>query len=357
MPVLDFKNKKEVEEYNNFVQNRVGTSFMQDLKWADVKDSSWEKEAVYIKEDGKIIASMLMLIKKIPHSNITLVYAPRGPVCDVYDINLVNRVIKEAEPVIKKHNGYVLKFDPQVLFDDKLEEMYRKAGYKTSGKNPDKDEVIQPLYDGVLHLTGKTEEELMKSFAEKTRYNIRLSGRKGVTVRYSRDKEDLDTFYNLYKVTTIRDNIGCRGKDYFERMLDSYDENHLRIYIAEHEGDKLSAAIATNYGGELYYVYGASSNEKRNLMPNYAMQMEMIRWGIETNCDTYNFGGILNLDPQDGLYKFKTGFCKEEGVEKYIGELNKVYKPLIYFGIVHVLPVLKKINRKVRTLKRKKGKE
>lgn len=357
MPVLDFNNEKEVKEYNEFVQNRIGTSFMQDLKWADVKDDSWDKEAVYIKENGNIIAAMLMLIKKLPHSKVTFVYAPRGPVCDVYDINLVNRIIKEAEPVIKKHKGYVLKFDPQVLFDERLEEMYRKAGYKTSGKNPNKDEVIQPLYDGVLHIDGKSEEELMKSFAEKTRYNIRLSGRKGVTVRYSREKEDLDTFYDLYKTTTIRDNIGCRDKEYFERMLDSYDENHLRIYIAEHDGDKLSAAIATNYGGELYYVYGASSNEKRNLMPNYAMQMEMIRWGIETGCKTYNFGGILNLDPQNGLYKFKTGFCREEGVEKYVGEFNKVYKPLVYFAVVNILPLTKKIHRKLRTAKRKISKE
>ncbi len=355
MPILNLKDKKEVEEYNEFVRNRIGTSFMQDLKWADVKDSSWTHEAVYLKEDNKIIATMMMLIKKLPHSNISFIYAPRGPVCDVYDIELVNRIIKEAEPIVKKYNAYVIKFDPQVLYDDKLEEMYRKAGYKTTGKNPDPDKVIQPLHDGVLKIDGKTEEELMKSFAEKTRYNIRLSGRKGVTVRYSRDKEDLKTFYDIYKVTTIRDNIGCRDYEYFERMLDSYDENHLRIYIAEHEGDKLSAAIATNYGGELYYVYGASSNEKRNLMPNYAMQMEMIRWGIETNCKTYNFGGILNLDPQNGLYKFKVGFCKEEGVEKYIGEMNKVYKPIVYFGVVKVLPILKKLNRKIRTIKRKKS--
>ena len=49
-------------------------------------------------------------------------------------------------------------------------------------------------------------------------------------------------------------------------MLEAYDETKLRIYIAEHEGQALAAAIATNIGGELFYVYGASSNENRNLM-------------------------------------------------------------------------------------------
>ena len=101
----------------------------------------------------------------------------------------------------------------------------------------------------VLNIEGKTEEELMKSFAEKTRYNIRLSGRKGVTVRYSRSIEDLKKFYEIYKITTIRDRIGCRDYEYFERMLNAYDESKLRIYIAEHEGEALAAAIATNIGG------------------------------------------------------------------------------------------------------------
>ena len=348
MPVLDFNNEEEVKEYEDFILNHEGTSFMQDLNWGKVK-SNWKQEAIYLREDGKIVAAMMLLIQPVP-LNSTFIYAPRGPVCDVYDIDLVNRLIKEAEPVAKKYKSYVLKFDPQVIYDEKLDNMYKKAGYKTTGYKPDADDLIQPGHNMVLNIDGKTEEELMKSFAEKTRYNIRLSGRKGVTVRYSRDVEDLKKFYEIYEVTTIRDKIGKRPYDYFERMLEAYDETKLRIYIAEHEGQALAAAIATNIGGELFYVYGASSNEKRNLMPYYAMQMAMIRWGIETGCKTYNFGGVLNLDPNNGLYKFKIGFCREEGLEEYIGEINKVYKPFIYFLYKVGMPMKRKLGRKLRKL-------
>lgn len=348
MPVLDFNNEEEVKEYEDFILNHEGTSFMQDLNWGKVK-SNWKQEAIYLKEDGKIVAAMMLLIQPVP-LNSTFIYAPRGPVCDVYDIDLVNRLIKEAEPIAKKYKSYVLKFDPQVIYDEKLDTMYKKAGYKTTGYKPDADDLIQPGHNMVLNIDGKTEEELMKSFAEKTRYNIRLSGRKGVTVRYSRDVEDLKKFYEIYEITTIRDKIGKRPYEYFERMLEAYDETKLRIYIAEHEGQALAAAIATNIGGELFYVYGASSNEKRNLMPNYAMQMAMIRWGIETGCKTYNFGGVLNLDPNNGLYKFKIGFCREEGLEEYIGEINKVYKPFIYFLYKVGMPMKRKLGRKLRKL-------
>lgn len=349
MPILDFNNKQEVDEYENFVLNHLGSSFMQDLQWGKVKNN-WKQEAVYLKEDGKIIAAMMLLVQNIPF-NSTIIYAPRGPVCDVYDIDLVNRLVKEVDPLAKKYNACMLKFDPQVIYDEKLDNMYKKANYKTTGYKPDPDDLIQPSHNMVLNIEGKTEEELMKSFAEKTRYNIRLSGRKGVTVRYSRSIEDLKKFYEIYKITTIRDRIGCRDYEYFERMLNAYDESKLRIYIAEHEGEALAAAIATNIGGELFYVYGASSNVKRNLMPNYAMQMAMIRWGLETNCRPYNFGGVLNLDPNNGLYKFKIGFCREQGLEEYIGEINKVYNPMIYFMYTVGMPLKRKIGRKQRKLK------
>ena len=90
----------------------------------------------------------------------------------------------------------------------------------------------------------------------------------------------------LHKIYKTAEEIAEKSINAIERMLEAYDETKLRIYIAEHEGQALAAAIATNIGGELFYVYGASSNEKRNLMPNYAMQMAMIRWGIETGCKT-----------------------------------------------------------------------
>ena len=78
--------------------------------------------------------------------------------------------------------------------------------------------------------------------------------------------------------------------------------------------------------------------------------MAMIRWGIETGCKTYNFGGVLNLDPNNGLYKFKIGFCREEGLEEYIGEINKVYKPFIYFLYKVGMPMKRKLGRKLRKL-------
>lgn len=350
MPILDKNNKEQVEKYKKFLNNSEYTKLTQALEWGKVK-KEWDQEVVYLEENGEIIAGMTILLEKVPHFNSYLMYAPRGPVCDCYNIELVNLLMNDVDSIAKKYNAFCMKFDPAIRYSKDIEELYKKSGYITSGLSTDHDRLIQPEYDAILDIDNISEEDLIKRFSEKTRYNIRLSSRKGVEVYYSNSKEDLKIFYALYKVTTVRDKIGCRSYEYFEQMLDAYDNEHIRVYIAKNENDYLSAAIAVTYGTEMFYLYGASSNEKRNLMPNYLMQWEMIKWGIEKNCKTYNFGGIINLNKDDGLYKFKTGFCKEEGIFRYIGEINRIYDKKIYFAYDRIFPLIKKIKRKVRKFK------
>lgn len=351
MPILNKENKDEVKKYKEYIQSSKYGRLTQALEWGDVK-SNWTKEIVYLEEDGNIVASMLILIQSMKIGGYTMMYAPRGPVCDPNDVNLVKKMINEIEPLVKKYKACMIKFDPQVKYSEQLDKLYNDNGFKTSGKNPDHDDLIQPVHEAVLKLQDIPFEELMKGFAEKTRYNIRLSGRKGVQVRFSHSEEDLKVFYKLYEITTIRDKIGKRAYEYFKGMLDAYDSEHLRIYVTSHDGVDLSAAIAITYGPEMFYLYGASSNEKRNLMPNYKMQAEMIKWALEKGCKFYNFGGILNLEKNNGLYKFKTGFCHENGITNYIGEIDAVYNKPIYLLYRYIFPIFKKIRRKIRNIKK-----
>jgi len=344
MPILDKNNESMVKKYNEFVRNREHTSALQDLNWAYVKKEEWTHEAVYLEKNGNITATMSMLIRTFA-KGFSMIYVPRGPVCSAYDISTIKELVDEAKQVAKKYNAFVLKFDPEALYDEKLEALYKKAGFRVRNKDKNKHEFIQPIQNMILRIKDKTEEEIFKGYSEKTRYNIRVAEKKGVTVRFSRDEEDLKKFYELSEITAKRDGISLRNYDYYKRMLDAFDENHLRIYIAEHEGQALSGAIALNYGGKLFYIYGASSNEKRNLMPNYLMQQTMIRWAIETGCNEYDFGGIFEINKANGLYRFKEGFCRQEGVTKFIGEIDYVYNKLVYFAFVKLLPIYKKFRK------------
>lgn len=345
MPILNKYNEDEVNKYKEFVKSK-DVSFMQAIEWGGVKNN-WIQEVVYLEDDEKIIAGMSLLIKKVIKLKSSIIYIPRGPVCDVTNINIIEKLLDEAKPIIKKYNAFVVKMDPQIEFDEKIIEKYKECGF-TISKNNEKN--IQPIYNMVLNIENKTEYEILNEFSSKTRYNVRLARKKGIKIRYSRDKDDLKIFYDLYKITTIRDKIGCRPYDYFERMISSYNDDNLRIYIAEFNGQALASAIATNFGNEVFYVYGASSNEKRNLMPNYLMQFEMIKWGCQTNCKKYNFGGLLNPSMENGLYRFKVGFCKKEGLKKYVGEIDKVYNKLLYYTYCNGVPLFRKFERIINNL-------
>ena len=138
--------------------------------------------------------------------------------------------------------------------------------------------------------------------------------------------ECLDDFYRLMEETGKRDGFCIRSKEYFRRMLENLGE-HCRLYICYYEGKPLSGAVTTQYAGKTCYVYGASTAECRNVMPNYLMQWTMIQWAVENGCEIYDFQGIPfykdETHPNYGVYRFKCGFNGE--VLTYAGEFVKCY--------------------------------
>jgi len=342
LPILDINDKHKVKQYEDFVMASPFGSITQDMRWAKVK-SQWDSGQVYVEDGEGNIAAAMSLIFRTVFPGITLAYAPRGPVCDIRNLQLVMKLIDECRPLLEQKHSFTLRIDPDELYDEELCQIYAQAGFVIKNRNCDHAELIQPRHEMVLYLKGRSFEELLPTFSEKTRYNIRLAYRKGVTVRYSRDTADLDTFYEIYRTTCERDKIGWRSLDYFKHMLDAYDGDMLRIYIAESEGEALSAAIALHYGKKLWYLYGASSNEKRNLMPNHAMQAEMIKWAVELGCERYNFGGVYVLNKDNGLFRFKEGFCRESGASELIGEFVFVRNKFFYLFFDRVLPLIRRL--------------
>ena len=306
---------------------------MQSHDWSKVK-SSWTWEAVVVRgEDGRIKGSMALLIRKMPLFPITLMYCPRGPVCDLRDRETVAQLVEGAKAVAKKYRSFDIKIDPDVKSDDtEFREMMESLGFRLP-KDTKNFEAIQPRYVFRMDVKDKTEEETMASFQSKVRYNIRLAQRKGVQVRLC-GKEMLGVFHEIMLETGVRDGFVIRSKEYFEQLLDAMGE-HARLYMAFVEDKPVAGTLAMCYGNKTWYLYGASSNEYRNYMPNYLLQWEMIRWALEMHCDVYDFRGVsgdLSEDnPLYGLYKFKKGFNGE--FTEFVGEMDLITHKFLYFCI------------------------
>ena len=327
--MFEFVQKND-PDYEAFLTTHPDCNFLQASFWADVK-KDWDARFLVSRNDGGAVrASMLVLIRKVPHLPYTLLYAPRGPVCDPTERAGFLDLIAGVKQLAKETRGYLFKADPGVCAGNAdFAHLAKEAGLvmQETGQNFDG---IQPRFVFRLNIQGKTPEEIFEAFHSKTRYNIRLAQRKGVTVRLG-NKTDLPRFHEIMVETGARDGFNIRPLHYFELMYDVMAEKHLRLYLAELDGEIISGTIAIAYGDKVWYLYGASANAHRNVMPNYLLQWEMIQWAFEKNCRIYDFRGVSgDMSPDNplyGLYRFKKGFSGE--LVEFTGEVELVLKPLV----------------------------
>ncbi len=174
---------------------------------------------------------------------------------------------------------------------------------------------ILPSHTIFLNLQ-KERNALLGAMKPKTRYNIQLSLRKGVTV-HSKGIRHLELWYRLYAETAHRNRFYLHDIDYFRSVLSARAENtaspaDAKLLIAEHNGEPLAAMFMVISGKRGTYLYGASSSEKRNLMATYALQWQAIEKARAAGCTEYDMFGISPRPepshPLYGLYRFKSGF-------------------------------------------------
>ena len=270
--VTDEKSKKE---YTEFLEKHERCNFQQSIEWSKVK-SFWKNEIVLAEDEkGKIIGSISILIRKIPIFGY-MMYSSRGPVCDIYDEDVLSQLTEGAKQIAQKYNAFVFKIEPDIKSDDmEFRRLILSLGYKIKDDAKNFREEIQPRYVFRLDIKGKTEDEVFANFHQKTRYNIRLATKKGVVVKEG-TREDLKEFHKIMIETGSRDGFIIRPLEYFEKMYDELAPNHMKLLMAYHEDKPISGVIPIMYGNKTWYLYGASSNEHRNLMPNYLLQWEMI---------------------------------------------------------------------------------
>lgn len=349
--IIDIKEK---EKYNRFVARHPKGHFSQLWEWGQVKKGmGWEPLPLVLEEDGEIRASMLILKRKLPLPLIKkcIFYSPRGPVVDIESQELCRLLLEGARRVARDEGAIFLKIDPDVPkkyegFSDILQGLglhKNQTGMNFEG--------VQPNF--VFRLDIRPDEgTLLGNMHPKWRYNIRLAAKKGVAVREAVGEEDLRVFYQVLLETATRDHFLIRGYEYFQWMWDYLVEGgYARIFLAEYQGQVVAGTLALIVGEKAWYLYGASSNEYRNVMPNYLLQWEMIRWARQRGCTLYDFrgvsGDISEDNPLYGLYRFKKGFNGE--LTEFIGEWDMVYSSFFYFLWTRVMPLYKNIiHRKAR---------
>lgn len=322
-------------EWNQFLRNYPHAHILQTGEWGELK-SAFGWDAVRIVSGD---AGVQVLFRKLP-LGFTVAYGPKPamPRSNDFSRSGTTKVVttwseefwKEADSVCKKHRAIFLKIEPD-LWDDQPSTF----DLRPSTRSPHN---IQPPRTIIIDIRG-SEEEILARMKQKTRYNIRLAEKKGVTVRAW---DDLPAFHKMILVTGGRDNFGVHSLEYYRRAYELFHPTSMaELLVAEFDGKPLAALMVFTHGKRAYYMYGASTDEERNRMPTYLLQWEAMKWARSKGAEEYDLWGVPDEDEaileaefetrHDGLwgvYRFKRGFGGE--LKRSQQAVDRVYNPLLY---------------------------
>lgn len=326
-------------EWDTFVDSHPNGSVLQTTQWARLKNRfGWTSHRVWLKQDGEIVAGAQILFKSIAMRLARFAYIPHGPLVDWHDEEQVKVLLNQIDFAVYKYNAGFVKLEP-ALWQSEMADAEWRTICQRHDLICDTDD-LQPPQTILIDLTA-SEDEILARMKQKTRYNIRLAAKKGVTVRQG-DRSDLKTFNELMRVTGQRDGFGVRAPEYYRDAFLFFEQSgDVALWFAEFEERPLAAVMAFKTAGTTYNLFSASNNEERNRMPNYAVQWAVIQWAKANGCHSYDLWGVpdapeAELEAQfterhDGLwgvYRFKRGFGGE--VKRTVGPADRVYNNRLY---------------------------
>lgn len=326
---------------------------LQTWTWGAFKSRwGWEMRPTVFRSGPDLVAAAMILKRSMPYTPWCVMYAPKGPIMDYEDSGLRQAVIFHLQAIARMERAIFIKIDADVpaFLGEKPQPVEPGTSFVADmvqrGWRFSADQI--QFRNTVLYDISRPEDEMLAAMKQKTRYNIRLAGRKGVTIRTG-SADDLHMIYDMYRVTAKRDQFIIRPEAYY---LDGWrallDAGQARLLIAEYEGEPLGAVLLVHFGKRAIYMYGASTGEERKRMPNYLLQWEAIRWAKQNGNKIYDFWGAPDqFDEKDrmwGVYRFKQGFNGE--VTHHIGAWDYPNKPILYWAFTTAVPWLLNLMKK-----------
>lgn len=306
-------------EHDSFVASHPAGHVLQSTTWAALKCAHGWAAARSATRDatGRLNSAGSILLRAFPYGLGRIAYCPRGPVTSWDAPDAVASALGAAVAAARRAGAFALVIEPELADSVQAHTLLGRNGFGAL------EFAVQPRRSIVLDLRGDDDQALLARMKQKTRYNVGLARRKGVSVRLG-GVADAPMLHAMMTTTAARDQFSIHPPAYYNdflRLFCASEAGPGALFIAEHEGQPLAALVATALGDTGIYLYGASDNEKRELMPTYVLQFEAMRWARARGCAHYDLWGVPDEDEatleaqfetrHDGLwgvYRFKRGF-------------------------------------------------
>ncbi|NCB02025.1 MAG: peptidoglycan bridge formation glycyltransferase FemA/FemB family protein [Spirochaetia bacterium] len=297
--------------------------------WSSVKQKQGYKSLAFdikvkvsdlycnLPSSGYIVDDVHIILQPI-NRDYSIGYVPYGPLISPNEElrgDFIEELSEQLKETLPKHCAlirYDLPWENPFTKEISIESQQVRMNWGTHNHNIRKSmSDTLPSTTLIIDLT-RSEEEILSSMKQKTRYNINLAKRKGVEVRIGGIK-DFALFYDLYRQTALRNNFTLHESSFFTPFFEVKEEGYSStLLIASLNNEPLSAMFLTLGGKRATYLFGASSNNHRESMSTYALQFKAMQIAKESGCDSYDMFGIApSLEkghPMSGLNQFKLGF-------------------------------------------------
>ncbi len=279
-------NGIEDDSWDHFVAKCPGGHHVQTAMWAGIKSLlGWQPVRFIACKHGDIAGGAQLLMRRVPLLGL-MGYVVKGPLFLEGDQTLENLIMSEIQRCCREaHIQYIAIQPPNNRHD--LTKRMEQWGFKKSliSFTP------APFSTLVVDLK-KDPEAILAAMRSTTRYNIRLAGRRGVTVREAAES-DLDLFYQTLTATSNRKNIKEYPFRYWRRFYEVFgSRGFAKIFLAEYQGEVLSSLLLVSFGDTVIYKKGGWMGRHKELHANDLLQWEAIQWAKQQGYRYYDFEGI-----------------------------------------------------------------
>lgn len=235
-----FSDYIQKEEHDSFVKDHPLCNLLQSSSWGSVKEN-WDNKIVGVYDNGKLVASSLVLIKPLP-LHFTMMYIPRGPILDYTNEQLVSFYFNSLNKWAKKYKCLFITFDPGIIIRDftldqqdvpysesmqMIMDILAKNGAVHKGFTMNIKDTIQARFQANVY----AKEDFMKSLPRHTQRLMKDATKRDVKViRVGRDR--IQDFADVVALTEQRKHVNLRNQDYFYRLMDTYGED-CYLFLAE----------------------------------------------------------------------------------------------------------------------------
>ena len=301
---------------------------LQAYEWGEFREKTGVKVIRRGFFDGnKLVSAFQLTIHKIPHTSFTIGYLPKGEMP-------TEDMLEELKRIGKNEKCIFIQVEPDVRQMENGKQEMEHLGLQLAA---------HPLftkYTFVLDLT-KSEEELLAGMHPKARYNIKVAQKHEVKVAEDNSDEAFEEYLRLTEETTRRQRFYAHTRGYHKAQWEtfSHDTNteHLtsHLFTATYDEKVLTTLLFFVFKDTLYYPYGASSNEARNVMHSNLAMWEGIKFGKKLGLKKFDMWGAMGPDPDTkdpwhGFHNFK----EKHGPEhvEFIGSYDLIINPILYQG-------------------------